>query len=119
LHSKTAGTGVAKQAADNTAASELLGARSPFQFTAPDNKNKDIKMHPETNRAEPTKRTDSHMDKVQGSDPYLIAAAKDCNENRRPVRSEDMAVVYDELETTATRRRAALLQLEGKNLTGK
>jgi hypothetical protein len=60
-----------------------------------------------------------HTEEMSGSDPYLVAAVNDCHAEVQYAVSENMAVVCDELGTTATRRRAALLQLQGKNLTGK
>jgi hypothetical protein len=62
---------------------------------------------------------ESRTEEMSGSDPYLVAAVNDCHAEVEHTVSENMAVVYDELGTTATRRRAALLQVQGKNLTGK
>ena len=75
-------------------------------------------MHPEPHRAEARNGIKQQSGEAKGTDPYLIAAVKTSRNETDPAISEDMAVVCDELGATATRRRAALLQLQGKNLTG-
>ena len=72
-------------------------------------------MHP-ANNAQST--AESHAEELSGSDPYLISAVKNCHAADKPAVSENMAIVCDELDTTASRRLAALVQLQGKNLTG-
>ena len=48
-------------------------------------------------------------------DPYLVSIVNDCKGRAAGQVSENTAVVLDELGTTATRRRAVLLQLRRNN----
>ncbi len=52
---------------------------------------------------------------AKGYDPYLITAVNNSQGSSSPVMSENIAVALDDMAGTCTRRRATLLQLQGKH----
>jgi hypothetical protein len=69
-------------------------------------------MKPESQRAKNI--TGELQDETTEWDPYLVAIVNGCQDAAGIMRSENISVVVDEMDSTAIRRRTALLRSAGR-----
>jgi hypothetical protein len=76
-------------------------------------------MHPDADQVDPESGSESEPTTDQGWDPYLVSTVEGTRESAAGLTadeqlSENIRVVVDEINTTATSRRATLLNSRGR-----
>ena len=79
-------------------------------------------MDTDLNRIDAQSESDTQATDTKGYDPYatgydsyLVTAVNHSQSSTSPAMSENVAVALDDMSGTCTRRRATLLQLNGKH----